>query len=55
MEPPVLLPNTEVKHSSGDDTLRGKVASRQHRVFDTNFASGTQKFPPEADQPLAES
>ncbi len=34
MEPPVLIPNTEVKRSSGDDSLYGaKVASRQNRVF----------------------
>ena len=30
---PVLIPNTEVKHHSADDTLTGKVGSRQHKVF----------------------
>lgn len=29
MEPPVPIPNTEVKRGSGDDTRKGKVASRQ--------------------------
>jgi len=33
METPVLIPNTEVKHSSGDGTRKGRVASRQHKVF----------------------
>ena len=33
MAPPVPIPNTEVKHGSGDDTLLGKVASRQNQVF----------------------
>ena len=33
MAPPVLIPNTEVKHGSGDDTLMGKVASRQNQGF----------------------
>ena len=35
MGTPVLIPNTEVKHCSGDDTLLGKVANRQHKVFNT--------------------
>ena len=33
MAPPVPIPNTEVKHGSGDDTLLGKVASRQNQIF----------------------
>ena len=33
MAPPVPIPNTEVKHGSGDDTLLGKVASRQNQAF----------------------
>ena len=33
MATPVLIPNTEVKHGSGDDTLMGKVASRQNQIF----------------------
>ena len=41
MAPPVLIPNTEVKHGSGDDTLMGKVASRQNQIFNANI---TQKI-----------
>ena len=34
METPVLIPNTEVKRSCGDDTrMKGKVASRRYKVF----------------------
>lgn len=33
MVTPVLIPNTAVKHCSGDDTLMGKVASRQNQAF----------------------
>ena len=33
MVTPVLIPNTEVKHRTADDTLRGKVGSRQNQVF----------------------
>ena len=32
---PVLIPNTEVKLCSADDTRKGKVGSRQNKVFDT--------------------
>ena len=34
---PVLIPNTEVKLGSADDTLTGKVGSRQNKVF--NFSN----------------
>ena len=36
MDTPDLIPNSEVKHGSGDGTSRerGRVASRQHRVLD---------------------
>ena len=33
MAQPVPIPNTEVKRGSGDDTLLGKVASRQNQAF----------------------
>ena len=33
MAHPVPIPNTEVKHGSGDDTILGKVASRQNQAF----------------------
>ena len=34
VETPVLIPNTEVKRSCGDDThMKGKVASRRYKVF----------------------
>ena len=37
METPVLIPNTEVKRSCGDDTrMKGKVASRRYKVFNFN-------------------
>ena len=40
---PVLIPNTEVKPGSGDDTSNGKVASRQHRVLNfLNFYFGVK-------------
>ncbi len=31
---PDLIPNSAVKHRSGDGTGNGRVASRQNRVFD---------------------
>ena len=34
---PVLIPNTEVKLCSADDTRKGKVGSRQNKVFDTLY------------------
>lgn len=51
METPVLIPNTEVKRSCGDDThMKGKVASRQYKVFNLQqnllhrFCCGLQDF-----------
>ena len=32
-DPPVLIPNTEVKPSSADGTRKGRVGSRQHKKF----------------------
>lgn len=49
-ETPVLIPNTAVKLSRGDDTLRGKVASRQFRGYinkkHTNKTSATSLIGP---------
>ncbi len=35
MGTPVLIPHTEVKHRSADGTRKGRVGSRQHKVFNT--------------------
>ena len=35
VETPDPIPNSAVKRSSGDDTLRGKVARRQNGTFIT--------------------
>src|SRR3989344_2979285 len=46
---PVLIPNTEVKLGSADDTLTGKVGSRQNIALNkTNFSLvlGTRKLSP---------
>ena len=39
MVTPDTIPNSAVKHCSGDGTRKGRVASRQHRVFDFGFYS----------------
>ena len=42
---PVLIPNTEVKLCSADDTRKGKVGSRQNQVFNLKILLlGTPKL-----------
>lgn len=45
MGTPVPIPNTAVKHCSGDGTRKGRVASRQHRVFEKTPRLTTWRFP----------
>ncbi len=46
---PVLIPNTEVKPHSADDTRKGKVGRRQNRVLNKIFFSSTGVKPRSAD------